>query len=346
MRILITGGAGFIGANVADRFARAGHRVTLLDNLSRRGAAANLKWLKARHPSVHFLKSDIRDASAIARAVKGTKPDVILHFAAQVAVTHSVTDPRHDFDTNALGAFNVLEAARLHAPKARLIYSSTNKVYGGLEHLKVVRRGDRYEWRDCAAGVSESQPLDFHSPYGCSKGAADAYFVDYARIYGLRTLVLRQSCIYGYRQFGVEDQGWVAWFLIAAELGRPITIFGDGRQVRDVLFMEDLADCYQKAVTALDRRPALAGRAFNIGGGPACTLSLRELLAMLGEITGRVPPVSHADPRPGDQKVYVSDIRAARRELGWKPRTTVARGVRLLHRWIRENRELLRRFLN
>lgn len=217
--ILITGGAGFVGVNAANYFAGRGWKISILDNLSRRGTEDNLAWLKERHPFT-FHKADIRDAAAVAKVIGGTKPDILLHLAAQVAVTTSVTNPREDFEINALGTFNVLDAVRTESPKSFFINASTNKVYGKMEEIAVTERNGRYEYRDLAAGVSEAQPLDFHSPYGCSKGVADQYVIDYARIYGLDTVTFRQSCIYGTRQFGIEDQGWVAWFTIAAVLGK------------------------------------------------------------------------------------------------------------------------------
>jgi CDP-paratose 2-epimerase len=251
MRVFITGGAGFIGCNAASRFIGQGHQVEIYDDLSRPGTPANLAWLKTEG-RFRFIKGDVRHAKKIEAAVKAFRPEVVLHYAGQVAVTTSVTDPRTDFEINALGSFNVLEAVRKSLPgrtkKPILLYSSTNKVYGGMEDIKVVKKGGRYQYRDLPKGIPEGRLLDFHSPYGCSKGTADQYVRDYSRIYNFPTVVFRQSCIYGRRQFGVEDQGWVAWFIIAAVLAKPITIYGDGRQVRDVLFVEDLIDAYQSAI--------------------------------------------------------------------------------------------------
>jgi CDP-paratose 2-epimerase len=261
----------------------------------------------------------------------------VLHLAGQVAVTTSVSDPRLDFEGNALGTFNVLEAARLASIQAPIIFSSTNKVYGGMEEAGVVERNDRYAYADLDTGVNEQQPLDFHSPYGCSKGAADQYVRDYARIYGLETVVFRQSCIYGYRQFGVEDQGWVAWFIIAALLGRPITVYGDGKQVRDVLFIDDLLDAFDAAAANIQ---TCKGQVFNIGGGPANVMSLRELLDYLGERQQRPVPYEHADWRPGDQRVFVSDISKAREQLEWAPGICVKQGLDRLYDWVSSNKEL------
>jgi CDP-paratose 2-epimerase len=258
--------------------------------------------------------------------------------AGQVAVTTSVQNPRLDFEGNALGTFNALEAARLVGNDPIFIYASTNKVYGGMEDVEVVEDATRYRYADLPLGVSETQPIDFHSPYGCSKGAGDQYVRDYARIYNLRTVVARQSCIYGYRQFGIEDQGWVAWFIIAALKERPITIYGNGKQVRDVLFIDDLLDAYE----AFDQNIELAaGQIYNIGGGPQNTMSIwTEFGPMLEELLGRPIHVCYRDWRPGDQPVYVSDIRKAERELGWRPRICVQEGVTRLFDWIRGHQEL------
>lgn len=339
MRYLITGGAGFIGCNAAARFKRAGHDVVVADNLSRVGSDANARWL-GDELGIATTRVDLRQADAIDGAVARAEPDVVVHCAAQVAVTTSVTDPRRDFEDNALGTFNLLEAVRRQAPRAVVLYTSTNKVYGGMEDLGVKLQDGRYQYADLPQGCDERRPLDFHSPYGCSKGAADQYVRDYGRIYGLRTVVLRQSCIYGYRQFGVEDQGWVAWFTIRAALGRPVTIFGDGRQVRDVLFIDDLIDAFQAAIDRIDRVDASAGRIYNIGGGAGNQLSLLELVARLETLSGRKLAVSFADWRPGDQRIFVCDIRKARTELGWSPKVSAADGIEKLYRWVDANRGL------
>jgi CDP-paratose 2-epimerase len=261
----------------------------------------------------------------------------VVHLAAQVAVTTSVVEPRNDFEINALGTFNVLEAVRASCREAAFLYASTNKVYGSLPHAKVDEVGGRYQLVDRPQGVSEEEPLDFHSPYGCSKGAADQYVLDYARIYGLRTVSLRQSCIYGRRQFGIEDQGWVAWFTIAALLGRPISIYGDGKQVRDVLFVDDLAELYDLCIQNIDK---VSGRAFNVGGGPNNQLSLLEFLKGLEARLGRPINPAFADVRPGDQPVFVADIQKVRRELGWTPKTSAEQGVSVLFDWVASNRDL------
>ncbi|MBT8114324.1 MAG: GDP-mannose 4,6-dehydratase [Arenicella sp.] len=332
-KILITGGAGFIGVNSAVEFSRAGWAVTVVDNLSRKGAKLNLAWL-GENASCEFEQIDIREADLVAECIKRLQPDVVLHLAAQVAVTTSVTDPREDFDINALGTFNVLEAVRLHSPESFFINASTNKVYGKMEDLGVVERNGRYEYEHLLTGVDEARNLDFHSPYGCSKGVADQYTIDYARVYKLCTVTLRQSCIYGPRQFGIEDQGWVAWFTIAAMLDKEITIYGNGMQIRDVLHVEDLVSAYMAAIT---NRESIAGQSFNIGGGPDNTLSLLELLAHLRETLGKEISLQWDDWRPGDQPVFVCDISKADQVLDWRPTIDVNNGVLKLIHWVREH---------
>ncbi len=337
---IITGGAGFIGCHAAAKLHEAGHHVVIVDNLSRRGADTNLAWLQEQGIN-DFVKADIRDFSAIRDVVaRHADADVVLHLAAQVAVTTSVVDPRADFEINALGTFNVLEAVRTAAEgRPAVFYSSTNKVYGNLEHVRVVERNGRYAYEDLPYGVDESEPLDFHSPYGCSKGAGDQYVRDYARIYDLKTVAFRQSCIYGTRQFGIEDQGWIAWFCVAVTLGKPFTIFGDGKQIRDTLWVGDLVNAYLHAWERID---SVAGEVFNMGGGPANTLSLLELVAVLEESFGRPLNPSKADWRPGDQRVFVADIRKAERLLGWSPQVSTQAGVDRLLTWVREHRDLFR----
>jgi CDP-paratose 2-epimerase len=336
VKVLISGGCGFIGCNTAARFSEIGHQVTLYDNLSRVGADSNLDWLR-HHREVEFIHGDVRSLGTLCDLLQARHFDVVIHLAAQVAVTTSVTDPEHDFEVNARGTFNVLEAVRRHRPEAVVLNASTNKVYGKLGSLKPREGALRYDLPHLPDGVNEAQPLDFHSPYGCSKGAADQYVNDYARVFGLRTVNLRQSCIYGYRQFGIEDQGWVAWFLIAHCVGRDVTIYGDGKQVRDILFIDDLVDAY---LAAIEKIEDVRGSSFNIGGGPANALSLLELLDMIRELSGR--PLNHTFSawRAGDQSVYISDIRLAQRRLGWSPRVSAQEGVRRLYDWITANRDL------
>ncbi len=333
MKILITGGAGFIGSNAAARALARGDEVTVLDDLSRAGTALNLKWLRSLG-KFRFEKIDIRDYRPLRELLAEGKFDAIYHLAAQVAVTTSVSDPRTDFEINALGTFNLLEAARETSQDGAILFSSTNKVYGNLEDMPVVERPTRYAFSGEKAAVSEEQPLDFHSPYGCSKGAADQYVRDYARIYGLKTAVLRQSCIYGPRQFGIEDQGWVAWFVIAALTGRPITVYGDGKQVRDILYMDDLLDAFDLAAAKISN---CAGSVFNLGGGQANTLSLLEFFGILENLLGRKIEYAFSDWRPGDQKIYVSDIARARSALGWSPRVSPPEGIKRLYDWVSEN---------
>lgn len=336
-RVVITGGAGFIGSHLAERFLRDGARVRLFDNFTRPGSRLNAEWISAQGGSrLEIVEGDVRDFGAVQSVIRDA--DAVIHLAAQVAVTTSVTQPRHDFEVNALGTFNVMEAARLAAVPPAVMYSSTNKVYGKMEGMETRIRDGRYACVNMPAGIAETQPLDFCSPYGCSKGAGDQYVLDYGRVYGLRTAVFRQSCIYGPRQFGVEDQGWVAWFAIRALQNRPVTIFGDGRQVRDVLFIEDLADAY---VMALNRIDEIAGSAFNVGGGPVNTLSLLELVALLEQRLQRPFPHSFDEWRPGDQRVFVSNVSKAGLAFGWTPRTPVAEGVNKMFDWQVENESLL-----
>jgi CDP-paratose 2-epimerase len=339
MRYLITGGAGFIGVNAAARAAQQGHAVTTLDNLSRAGTQENLAWLRQEFPAIRHVNADIRRDQGVLDE-EAARADVILHLASQVAVTTSVADPRLDFGINAAGSFNVLEAARRAPRPPMVIYSSTNKVYGGMEDAAIVQDGNRYRYESLPNGAGEDRPLDFHSPYGCSKGAADQYVRDYARIYGLRTVVFRQSCIYGPHQFGVEDQGWVAWFVLRGLRGRPVTIYGDGKQVRDVLFVDDLLAAFDAAVARMDR---VAGGVYNIGGGPQNTLSLLELVALIRGMEGRPLEHSFGDWRPGDQRVFISDIRKAGRELDWAPRVAPEQGIRLLRDWMAAHREAIER---
>ncbi len=337
-KYLVTGGAGFIGSNYVSRLLERGEKVTVFDNLSRSGARLNLEWLRQTYgdKSFELVVGDVRDAKAIQDAAR--EASVIIHLAAQVAVTTSVTKPREDFEINALGTFNVLEAARASKKNPVVLYTSTNKVYGGMDDVSVVEQATRYTYENLPMGAPETQPLDFHSPYGCSKGSGDQYVRDYFRIYNLPTVVLRQSCIYGTRQFGVEDQGWVAWFIIATVTGRPISIYGDGKQVRDVLFIDDLLNLYDLAVKNIEKS---AGQVYNVGGGPEKTISIwTEFAPLLEKLTGKPIAVSRGDWRPGDQKVYISDIRKAERELGWKPQIGVAEGVRRLFDWVNANRNM------
>lgn len=337
MKTIITGGAGFIGSNAASRYLQRGDEVVVIDNLSRQGGEKNLEWLKAQG-RLTFVQADIRNADEMNRVFNSHRDsDAVLHLAGQVAVTTSVEDPRADFEANATGTLNVLEAARLANIEAPILFSSTNKVYGGMESVGVAAYNGRYAYAALPNGVDEEQNLDFHSPYGCSKGAADQYVRDYSRIYGMKTVVFRQSCIYGYRQLGVEDQGWVAWFTIAAVLGKPITIYGDGKQVRDVLFVDDLLDAYDAALRNIDRT---SGKVYNIGGGPQNVMSVREVLEFLDRKQNRQVPFNLADWRPGDQRVYISNIAKAKTDFGWEPKICSAHGLDLLYDWVVANTEL------
>lgn len=340
MRVFITGGAGFIGCNLAAHHLRQGNKVTIYDNLSRPRTEHNLAWLRGLEgsKSLTFIQGDIRDFDGLCRAVAQAQPDLIVHLAAQVAVTTSVKEPREDFEINALGTFNVLEAARRMPNPPAVFFASTNKVYGGMEEIAVVQNGTRYRYRDFPNGIGEDQPLDFHSPYGCSKGAGDQYVRDYARIYGLRTVVFRQSCIYGERQFGVEDQGWVAHFVIATALQRPITIYGDGKQVRDLLHVRDLIALYEAAWQNLE---AASGQVFNVGGGAENSLAVwAEFGPILEELSGRAIDVRFSEWRPGDQPVFISDNTKAKRRLGWEPKINVHTGLRDLWTWVTSNPRL------
>ncbi|NJN16372.1 MAG: NAD-dependent epimerase/dehydratase family protein [Oscillochloris sp.] len=343
MHILVTGGAGFIGCNLVARLLRRGDHVTIFDNLSRPRTPHNLAWLEqiaaATPGRLEMVRADIRDADALVQAAKDVA--AIFHLAGQVAVTTSVLDPRSDFEINALGTFNVLEAARTAPKPPAVIYASTNKVYGGMEDLTIVEDATRYRYRDLPYGIDEARPLDFHSPYGNSKGSGDQYVRDYARIYGIPTVVLRQSAIYGPRQFGVEDQGWAAHFVIAAQTGKPISIYGDGKQVRDMLFIDDLIDLYEVVLANVER---LSGQIFNVGGGPQHSISIwREFQPLLTRFAEDVVEAAHyGDWRPGDQPVCILDIRKAERELGWKPQVDVETGLRRLWDWVAANIELFR----
>jgi CDP-paratose 2-epimerase len=337
-KYFITGGAGFIGSNYVDRLLTNGHQVTIFDNLSRDGAESNLDWLREKHgeDSFKLIVGDVRDAELLVGSVKDV--DVIAHLAGQVAVTTSIENPREDFEINALGTLNVLEAARLSGNNPIVLYSSTNKVYGEMEDVEIIEGESRYSFADLPEGVDETYPLDFHSPYGCSKGAGDQYMRDYHRIYSLPTVVMRQSCIYGPRQFGIEDQGWVAWFIIAAVTGKPITIYGDGKQVRDVLHVHDLVGAYEAAIDNIDE---VAGKIYNLGGGPENTMSIwTEFGNILEKLLEEEIQVKWDDWRAGDQKVIICNISKAEKELGWKPTIGVEEGLRGLYNWVAKNRDL------
>ncbi len=335
---LITGGAGFIGTNTADRLLRSGRRVRVLDDLSRDGVARNLHWLERTHGNrLEVEIGEVQDEDTARRVVRGAQ--AIYHFAAQVAVTTSFDSPLHDAAANLQGTLALLEAARRHAPAAPFVFTSTNKVYGALEDVKLTLAGDRYQPAQPGLrqrGISEQRPLAFCTPYGCSKGAADQYVGDYARSFGLPTVTFRMSCIYGPHQFGNEDQGWVAHFLKRAVDEEPITIYGDGCQVRDLLFVEDLVDALLLAGSGARE---LGGRAFNIGGGPANARSLRDVVMMIGELRAAAPTVLSGEWRPGDQRYYVSDTSRFGQATGWSPSVAPEQGLRRLHDWLLAGRK-------
>jgi CDP-paratose 2-epimerase len=313
--MLITGGAGFLGVNAALHFIEEGWHTTLLDNLSRPGTERNLKWLITRHPAhATFIKEDVRNATSLEQHVK--KQDAILHLAGQVAVTTSLLDPSTDFDVNARGTLNLLEAVRLHNREAPFLFASTSKVYGKLD--------------DNNAACKETQPIDFHSPFGCSKGAADQYVRDYARCFQMNTVVLRQSCIYGAHQYGTEDQGWVAHFVHSILNDRPLTVYGDGKQVRDLLDARDLSTLYAIAIAKIDKT---RGEIYNVGGGPPNARNLIEVIDQIGELTHTRPQYTFADWREGDQAFYVSDISKAKAVLDWEPQISFDKGLQDLVVW-------------
>ena len=337
--ILITGGAGFIGSNLADRLATDGHRIRIYDALSRAGTEGNLAWLQSRHGDrVDFVHADIRDHDRLRAGVADA--GAVFHLAAQVAVTTSMDDPATDFAINIGGTFALLEALRARGDGTPLIFASTNKVYGDLADLDFALEDEAYVPTDPvvrAHGIGEARPLDFHTPYGVSKGAADQYVLDYARSFGVPTCVLRMSCIYGQRQMGTEDQGWVAHFLIRALEGKPITLYGDGNQVRDILDVSNAVDAYVQAWRRIDR---VQGRAFNLGGGPANAVSLRQLIAHMGELVGHEVDLEWSDWRAGDQRYFVADSRAAEDALGLRPKVAWRDGVTALATWLAAERRL------
>jgi CDP-paratose 2-epimerase len=336
--ILITGGAGFIGSNLADRLAGEGYEIIVYDALSRAGVERNLAWLSERHGSrIAHVAGDVRDEDELVRAAADAK--AVFHMAAQVAVTTSLADPREDFEVNVKGTINLLDAVRVRREPVPVIFASTNKVYGDLADIEFDTLHDRHEPKSFTArrGIDESRPLDFHTPYGCSKGAADQYVLDYCRSFEIPTAVFRMSCIYGQRQMGTEDQGWVAHFLIRALEGRPVTIYGDGRQVRDILHVDDAVDAY---VRALDRIDQVKGRVFNLGGGPANAVSLLELIGEIRAILGRGVELKFEDWRQGDQRWYVSDTHAAQMALGLPTARGWREGVAALAEWLATERGL------
>jgi CDP-paratose 2-epimerase len=335
MKLLITGGCGFLGSNLAAHAVSQGLKLCVFDNLSRHGSQLNLTWLR-ESGRFEFVHGDTRNANDVSRVVQAFGPDMVFHLAGQVAMTTSIANPRLDFETNALGTLNVLEAVRLHAPAAGIIYSSTNKVYGDLEQYRYEEGPRRYVCVDHPRGFSETVPLDFHSPYGCSKGAADQYLLDYHRIFGMKTAVFRHSSMYGGRQFATADQGWIGWFCqMAAETRHemrraPFGISGNGKQVRDVLHAEDMVRLYFGAAAHIE---ALAGSAYNVGGGIENSLSLLELFDLLEGLIGRPLQFTHGPARESDQRIFVADTRKIGEKLGWRPQVTAQQGIASMLAW-------------
>ncbi len=332
MKILITGGAGFIGCNAVQHFAAQGHDVYVIDNLSRETSRVNIAWMQAKKIPMHFTNLDITHQKKLEDYFFQHTFDVVLHLAAQVAVTLSVKDPRTDLLINGIGTFNVLECVRNYCPEAIFINASTNKVYGKIAEDFLQETDDSYQHHDKSwKGFSEQQPLSFYSPYGCSKGVADQYTIDYGNIYNLRTVTVRQSCIYGPHQLGIEDQGWIAWFIISTLSGNQISIYGDGKQVRDVLYVSDLIDFYELLINNIN---LVQGKAFNMGGGKKNSLSLRQFFKVLAEITGKDIDYTFKEWRPGDQKIFISDNSLAEELLGFKPNVSYHDGIEKIYYWL------------
>lgn len=337
-KILVTGGCGFIGTNATSYYLKKGYKVIAVDNLFRAGSRQNLAWLKKQKGNFVFENVDIRNAQKTLEVFKKHKPNLILHLAAQTTMVTSVTNPREDFEINAIGTFNVLEGMRKGSPKASLIYSSTNKVMGALDNIPVIEKKKRYNFKNIR-GVSEKYPLDFHGPYGCSKGCGDQYVRDYARIFNLNTVVFRQSGIYGPHQFGIEEQGWLAWFCNALLFNKPVTIFGDGKQVRDILYIDDLLRAFDLAFKNIKK---ISGKVYTVGGGPKFSLSIWELFEVLESLADKKFNYKLSAWRLGDQKIYISDISSAKRDFGWTPRVSPKQGLKKLYVWISQNKDLVK----
>lgn len=336
MKLLITGGCGFLGSNLAAHALSQGIELCVFDSLYRHGSQANLAWLQGQG-RFDYVHGDVRNANDVERVVQRFQPTQVFHLAGQVAMTTSIDNPRMDFEVNALGTLNLLEAVRRHAPEAGVIYSSTNKVYGDLEQYRYDETATRYRCTDRPEGFDERTPLDFHSPYGCSKGAADQYLLDYHRIFGLKTTVFRHSSMYGGRQFATADQGWIGWFCqMAAETAKglrrePFSIAGNGKQVRDVLHGDDMIRLYFSTAA---RMADTAGQVFNVGGGMANSLSLLELFALLEERIGRKLDYRSGPPRESDQRVFVADVRKIGAAIGWTPQVSAREGVGRMLDWV------------
>lgn len=335
MKYIVTGGCGFLGSSISSKLVEKGNDVIVIDNLSRAGSKENYDWLKSKG-SLNLLNDDITNWNNISRIIKDHQPDVIFHLAGQVAMTTSIQNPRLDFEINALGTLNILEAVRQYSEKTGIIYSSTNKVYGDLEEYTYEEKNTRYVCKEHPSGFNEGITLNFHSPYGCSKGAADQYILDYSRIFGLKTMVFRHSSMYGSRQYGTFDQGWISWFCQQAvkttkDPNTNFTISGNGKQVRDVLHADDMIDLY---LTASKKIQENSGHAFNIGGGIDNSLSLLELFDMCErELNVKLNYVS-IPPRASDQKFFVADINKAKSKLLWKPRVDKTIGIKKMLNWL------------
>ncbi|MEW6013163.1 MAG: NAD-dependent epimerase/dehydratase family protein [Elusimicrobiota bacterium] len=336
MKYLITGGCGFVGSNLAEAVINKNEELIILDNLYRYGSEKNLKWLKSK-AKFKFYKTDIRDYSKVSKIIKDAKPDVIFHLAGQVAMTTSLKEPYFDFEVNAKGSLNVLEAVRLYSPNSIVLYSSTNKVYGDLEQFNYKETETRYICKEYPKGFPENIPLDFHSPYGCSKGSADQYMLDYSRMFGLKTVVFRHSSMYGGRQFATYDQGWVGWFCQKAieikngKLKEPFTISGTGKQVRDVLYCDDVVDLYFEAIKNIEKAK---GKSFNIGAGYENSLSLIELFQFLEEKLDIKMEYKKLPFRESDQKVFIADISKAKNKIGWTPKVSAVKGIYRMIEWL------------
>ena len=334
-KIFITGGAGFIGSNAAEYFVKKKWRVYVFDNLSRKGTRVNLKRIQSKITKFYY--GDIKNFKKLDLILKNLKPDVILHAAGQVAVTTSIENPKKDLQDNLIGTFNLLECLRINKLKTKFIYTSTNKVYGNLKDFKLKKKKLRYQFKFMKNGINEKNNLDLHSPYGCSKGAADQYVNDYSRIYNINSFVLRQSCIYGKSQFGIEDQGWVAWFIIASMMKKKFKIYGDGKQVRDILYIDDLCDLFYKISLT---RKNIKDSIFNVGGGHKFSLSLLELIDMLKK-RNLSPRFEFSKWRKGDQKIYISNNLKITRKLNWKPKINPKKGIDILIKWVEENKKVI-----
>ena len=338
-KILITGGAGFMGSNAALFFKKKKWSIILIDDLSRKGSKNNLLNLKKKI-NLKFFQADVSDYSKISKIISKNKPNMILHCAGQVAVTKSVQDPRRDFNSNALGTFNVLESVRNFSKNSKLIYISTNKVYGNIKK-NIYSNSKRYLFKNSKNKIDETCPLDFYSPYGCSKGTADQYVRDYSRIYNLNTTVLRLSCIYGGMQYGIEDHGWITWLTMSAIFGKKIKIFGNGKQVRDALYIDDLVELFFKISIASTTKSKI----YNVGGGNKNSLSLIELITSLESKLQKRVNFKKYDWRPGDQKIYISDISKVSKELNWKPKVKISDGLDKVINWIESNKKSIKKTL-